>query len=144
MLAKMVIIGNIIICLLIIIIQCLLINTMLSGASQVAQVVKNPPANAGHTRDTGLIPRLGGSPWSRKWQPTPVLLPGESTWTEEPSRLQSTGSRESGTTELLSTAELCCINRNAWWQEVPLCSQNDPTEQIIFSFLPSMYWFYFI
>ena len=23
-------------------------------------------------------------PWSGKWQPTPVFLPGESTWTEEP------------------------------------------------------------
>jgi len=22
--------------------------------------------------------------WSRKWQPTPVLLPGKSPWTEEP------------------------------------------------------------
>ena len=39
---------------------------------------KNPPANAEHTRDTGSIPRLGGSTWSRKWEPTPVVLPGES------------------------------------------------------------------
>ena len=29
------------------------------GASQVALVVKNPPANAGDIRDTGLIPRSG-------------------------------------------------------------------------------------
>ena len=35
-------------------------------------VVKNLPANAGHTRDTGLIPR------SRRWQPAPVFLPGKS------------------------------------------------------------------
>ena len=33
-----------------------------SGASQVALVVKNPPANAGDIRDTGLIPELGRSP----------------------------------------------------------------------------------
>ena len=32
------------------------------GASQVALVVKNPPANAGDIRDTGLIPGLGRSP----------------------------------------------------------------------------------
>ena len=38
-------------------------------------VVKNPPTNAG---DRGLIPRLGRSPWWRKWQPTPVFLPGKS------------------------------------------------------------------
>jgi len=38
-------------------------------------VVKNPPADAG---DTGSIPGVGKIPWRRKWQPTPVLLPGES------------------------------------------------------------------
>ena len=31
-------------------------------ASQVALVVKNPPANAGDTRDAGLIPGSGRSP----------------------------------------------------------------------------------
>ena len=35
-------------------------------------MVKNPSANAGDARDVGLIPGLG-----RKWQPTPVFLPGE-------------------------------------------------------------------
>ena len=30
------------------------------------------------------------------WQPTPVFLPGESLWTEEPGRLQSTGSQRVG------------------------------------------------
>ena len=39
--------------------------------------VKNPPANAGDVRDTGSIPGLGRSQ-KRKWQPTPVFLPGES------------------------------------------------------------------
>ena len=29
-------------------------------------------------------PWVGKIPWRRKWQPTPVLLPGESPWTEEP------------------------------------------------------------
>ena len=33
-----------------------------SGASQVALVVKNPPASARDLRDTGLIPGLGRSP----------------------------------------------------------------------------------
>ena len=48
------------------------------GASQVALVVKNPPANAGDIRDTGSIPGLGRSPWRRPWQHTPVFLPRES------------------------------------------------------------------
>ena len=30
-------------------------------------------------------------PQRRKWQPTPVFLPGESLWTEEPGGLQSMG-----------------------------------------------------
>ena len=34
----------------------------LSGASQVALVVRNPPANAGDIRDAGLIPGSGRSP----------------------------------------------------------------------------------
>ena len=36
-------------------------------------LVKNPPANSGGTRD--LVGRI---PWSRKWLPTPVFLPGKS------------------------------------------------------------------
>ena len=32
------------------------------GASQLAQLVKNPPANAGNRRDKGSIPGLGRSP----------------------------------------------------------------------------------
>ena len=37
-------------------------------------VVKNMPANAGDARDVGSIPGMGRS---RKWQPTPVFLPGK-------------------------------------------------------------------
>ena len=32
-------------------------------------------------------------PWRRKWQPTPVFLPGKSHWTEESDRLQSMGTQ---------------------------------------------------
>ena len=42
--------------------------------------------------DQSLIPVLGRSP-GRDWLPTPVFLPGEFQWTEEPGRLQSTGSQ---------------------------------------------------
>ena len=42
------------------------------GVSQVVLAVKNPPVNARDIRDQGSIP------WRRKWQPTPVFLPGES------------------------------------------------------------------
>jgi len=33
-------------------------------------VVKNPPANAGDTRDVGSIPWVGKIPWRRKWEPS--------------------------------------------------------------------------
>ena len=46
-------------------------------ASQVALVVKNPPANAGRCKRCGFNPWVGTIPWRRARQPTPVLLPGE-------------------------------------------------------------------
>ena len=50
----------------------------MSGASQVALVGKNPPANAGDTRDVGSIPGLGRFLGGGHGNPTPVFLPGES------------------------------------------------------------------
>ena len=44
------------------------------GASLVAQTVKHLPA----TWETGVQSLGGEDPWRRKWQPTPVSLPGES------------------------------------------------------------------
>ena len=39
---------------------------------------------------------VGKVPWRRAWPPTPVFLPGESPWTEEPDGLQSMGSQRIG------------------------------------------------
>ena len=58
--------------------------------SQVAPLVKSLPANSGYMR-CGFDPWVRKIPWRRKWQPTPVFLPGESPGTKEPGRLQSTG-----------------------------------------------------
>ena len=38
-------------------------------------------------------PWVGRIPWRRAWQPTPVFVPGESPWTEEPGGLEFMGSR---------------------------------------------------
>ena len=67
-------------------VECLLL------ASQVALVVKNPPANAGDIK-LELDHRVGKIPWRKVWQPIPVFLPSESPWTEEPGGLQSMGSQ---------------------------------------------------
>ena len=40
-----------------------------------ASVVKNPPPTAGDAKDVYLIPGWEKIPWSRKWQPTAILLP---------------------------------------------------------------------
>ena len=43
------------------------------------------------------VPSLGGEdPLEEGMQPTPVSLPGESTWTEEPGRLQPMESQRVG------------------------------------------------
>ena len=36
-----------------------------------------PPVNSGVVRDEGSIPWVRKIPWSRKWQPGPVLSPGK-------------------------------------------------------------------
>ena len=49
---------------------------------------KNTPANAGDVKDASYVfdPWVGKIPWRRKWQPTPVFLPGESHGQIEPGK----------------------------------------------------------
>ena len=61
------------------------------GGSLVAEMVKNPPA----MWETWVH----SQGWEDPLQPTPVYLPGESPWTEEPGLLKSTSCKESDTTE---------------------------------------------
>ena len=63
-----------------------------AGASQVAQMVKNPSANA---RDAALIPGLG-DPLEEEMATHSSILDWEIPWTEEPGRLQSMGLQRVG------------------------------------------------
>ena len=65
-------------------------------ASQVALVVKNPPANAGDMGSVGTIP------WRRAWQPTLVFSPGESHRWRSLVSYSPQGPEESDTTEQLT------------------------------------------
>ena len=47
-------------------------------------------------RRCGFHPWVGKIPWRRKWQPTPVFLPGKIPRTEETGGLQSIGSQRVG------------------------------------------------
>ena len=53
--------------------------------------------SACNTGDLGSFnPWVGKIPWKRAWHSTPVFLPGESPWTEEPGGPQSIGSHRVG------------------------------------------------
>ena len=60
-------------------------------------VVKNPPANA---RRHGFDPWVGKIPGRRKWQPSPVFLPGESPGQRSLAGCSPWGRKESDTTEV--------------------------------------------
>ena len=60
--------------------------------SLVAQMIKNPPA----MQETWVQSLGGEDPQRKEWQPTPVFLPGEIPWTEEPGKIQSMGSQTAG------------------------------------------------
>ena len=61
-------------------------------ASLVAQMVKNLPALS----KTWALSLGWKIPWRRSWQLTPVFLPGEFPWTEEPGGFQSMESQRVG------------------------------------------------
>ena len=66
-------------------------------------MVKNSPVNVGDVRDTVSIPGLGRS-WRRKWQSTPVFLPGKSHGQRSLVSYSPWGCKDSETTEQLSTS----------------------------------------
>ena len=73
--------------------------------------------------------------WSMKWQPTPVFLPGESPWTEEPGGLQSRGSQRvrhdwvTGTSRQVSNGDW---GSRSWIWVVSLCIWE--MDSILFSY----------
>ena len=62
-------------------------------------VLKNLPANTGHARRHKLDPWVGKIPWRRKWQPTPVFLPGGSHGQRSLAGHSPQGCKESTATE---------------------------------------------
>ena len=67
-------------------------------------MVKNlTPASAGDTGEVGSVPRLGRFPWRRKWQPTPLFLPGKSHGQRSLAGYSLWGRKESDLTERLNT-----------------------------------------
>ena len=60
-------------------------------------------------RRPGFDPWVGKIPWRRKWQPTPVFLPGNSHGPRSLVGYRPRGRKESDTTERLLSLSLYCI-----------------------------------
>ena len=76
-------------------------SMFVSGFSLVVQMVKDLPAVQRHRR-CRFSPWVGKIPWRREWQPTPVLLPGESYGQRSLAGYSPWGCKQSDTTERLT------------------------------------------
>ena len=100
-----------------------------SWVSQVAQVVKNPPANAGDTREAGSIPGSGRSPGEGNGNPFQYSCLENSMdrgawWATYSPR----GHRESDTTEWLSMhATGFLLGGDKLWLLGPGCLRRNPS-----------------
>ena len=74
-----------------------MINRVFPGGPSV----KNLLTNAGHAKDVDSIPTSGRFPWRRKWQPTPVFMPGKSHGPRSLVGYSPWGCKESDMTEQL-------------------------------------------
>ena len=57
---------------------------------------KEPACHSRRHKIRRFAPWVRKIPWRRKWQLTPVCLPGGSPWTKEPGGLQSMGLQRAG------------------------------------------------
>ena len=80
------------------------------GASQVALVVTNPPANAGDGRDTGQS-LIWEDPLEEEMATHSIILAWKIPWTEEPGGLKSTRLQKSQT-QLNNKATTNLINNH--------------------------------
>ena len=79
-------------------------------ASQVAQWGRSPPMQ--ETQGMRQFdPWVRKIPWTRRWQPTPVFLPGESHGQRSLAGYHPKGRKELDTTEPLSMEGCICVQR---------------------------------
>ena len=80
-------------------------QSLAGRASQLALVVKNPPANTGdRCKRLRFDLWVRTIPWRRKWQPTPMFFPGKSHIHGRLAGCSPRGRKESDTPEWLSAA----------------------------------------
>ena len=88
-------------------------------ASQVALVVKNPPANAGDTRGAGSIPGFE-DPLEKGMATHSSILAWKIPWTEEPGGLQSVGLLRVGHDWATSLSLFTFMHWRRKWQLTPV------------------------
>ena len=91
-------------------------------------VIKNPPVNAG---EVGLIPGLGRFPQRRKWQPTPVFLPGKSHGQRTLASYSPQGHKESDTERLNNDKQIIQLRSNCSFFNLHLPSQESNRGNIL-------------
>ena len=104
----------------------------------MALVVKNPPANAGHPRHRVFDHWVGKIPWSRKWQPTPVFLPGESHGQRSLAGYSPWGCKESDTTG--HTSICICFKRRNWLQRYGRTGKHQGNLVVVIAESSSFTW----
>ena len=89
-------------------------------------MVKNPSANAGDAR---FDPWVGKIPWGRKWQLTPVFLPGESHGQRSLEGYTPWCSKESDMTEHLNTSLSYTLKKKNHRKRDQLCGYQRQGER---------------
>ena len=99
---------------------------------------KEPACQCRRRKRRGFDPWVGKMPWRRKWQPTPVLLPGESHGQRSLVGYSSWGCKELDTTERLSslTGSVFKSPRACAFPLQPLSFPSLPLPFLLFSFSP--------
>ena len=85
------------------------------------------------TQVQSLNPWVGKIPWRRKWQPTPVFLPGKSHGQRSLEGCSPWGQKESDTTEQLTHTAWCSILRDwilNWPPRFSLLGRQRPAEKL--------------
>ena len=98
-------------------------------------MVKNPPANADRCKRCGFDAWVGKIPWKKKWQPTPVFLPGQSHGQRSLVGYSPWGHKEPDTTEQLT--QLICICSSFCFQWVVFLYKM--LSVFSYVYLPSIY-----
>ena len=87
---------------------------------------KDSACQCRRSKRPGFNPWLGKTPWRRKWQPTPVFLPGKSHGPEKLGGLQSRGSQSQKQLSAHTHTHIqCCQQSNKADKIIPIFQMKE-------------------